>query len=113
MILKQRPLLPSLREKKRYIVYEVLSDKNIEQKDIKNTITSTYEGFFGHLTMLNSNIRFIDTKKQKGIIKINNKFTDNLKAMFTQINNINNQKVILRSLGVSGILNKAKQKYYN
>lgn len=113
MILKQKALLPTLREKKRYVVYEVLSDKNIEQKDIKKAIISEYEEFFGHLTMLKSGIRFIDSNKQKGIIKIRDKFTDNLKAIFTQINEISNQKLIIMSLGVSGILNKARQKYYN
>ena len=48
---------------------------------------------------------------QKGIIKVNHKHVDELKSALTLIEKINNKKVIVKSLGVSGILNKAEQRY--
>ncbi len=48
---------------------------------------------------------------QKGIIRVGNKHVNELKAALTFIEKINNQKVIVKSIGVSGILKKAKQRY--
>ena len=111
MILRQKILLHTLREKKRYVAYEIMSDKDINQQDIKEAILSTYEKFFGRIALLQSNMKFLYTKGKKGIIKVNHKFIDHLKGVFTLIDNISNQQVIVRSLGVSGILNKARGKY--
>ena len=111
MILRQKILLHTLREKKRYVAYEVMSDKDINQQDIKEAILSTYEKFFGRIALLQSNMKFLYPKEKKGIIKVNHKFVDYIKGVFILINQISNQQVIVRSIGVSGILNKAKERY--
>jgi len=48
---------------------------------------------------------------QRGIIRVGNKQVDELKAALTLIKSINNQDIIIKSIGVSGILNKAKERY--
>ena len=48
---------------------------------------------------------------QRGLIRVNNKNVDNLKAALTMADKINNENVIIKSVGVSGILNKAAKKY--
>ena len=48
-------------------------------------------------------------KSQKGIIKINNKYINHLKAILTLVNKVDKQDVIISSLGVSGILKKAEK----
>jgi len=54
-------------------------------------------------------IMFIDINKQnKGIIKTNNKQLIDTKAALTMIDNINNEKVIIKCTKVSGILKKVK-----
>ena len=50
-------------------------------------------------------------EKQRGIIKVNNKMVNNLKASLCFIKTIENQPVVVKSVGVSGILKKAQEKY--
>jgi len=54
-----------------------------------------------------------NTEKQRGIIRINHKHVDEIKSALTFIKKINNKEVIVKSIGVSGIINKAKQRYLN
>ena len=54
-----------------------------------------------------------DAKKQKGIIRVGNKHVDALRASLALIKQIGNREVIVRSLGVSGMLNKAESKFMN
>ena len=49
--------------------------------------------------------------KNKGIIKVNNKYVDYIKASLLLITEINKKKVNIRAIGVSGIIKKAKQKF--
>ena len=50
-------------------------------------------------------------KTQKGLIRVNNKYVDELKASLSLVSKINNKDVLVRTLGVSGILKKAENKY--
>lgn len=43
------------------------------------------------------------------MIKVNNKYTDKLKAAMSLTKNYKKQKIILKSLGISGIIKKAEQ----
>lgn len=106
-------LLPSLKEKKRYVVFEVISDKTISYSNAINAIIDNYKKYFGIFGMEKSNLAALeDWKNQRGIIKVNNKFTNDLKASLPLIKTIDNQNVIVRCIGVSGTLNKTRQKYF-
>lgn len=50
-------------------------------------------------------------ESQRGIIRVGHKHVNELKASLTFVEKINNKEVILKSIGVSGILNKAKKRY--
>jgi len=45
------------------------------------------------------------------LIKVSNKHVNNLKAALALITNIGREEVIVKSVGVSGILKKAEKKY--
>jgi len=109
--MKGKPLLPTLRTKKRYVVYEKISDKDIKNKDVYNAIISSYKECFGKFGLgeagiMNSKIY----KKNKGILKINHKYVDKLKTAMAMITEIDKKKVIIKTITVSGILKKAKTK---
>ncbi len=107
-----KPLIPSLKEKKRYLAFEVISKNNIPFNSVKEKIISTYKEYFGIIGYLKANLNVLNEwKDNKGIIKIGNKYTDEAKASLTFINNINDNKVMIRCLGVSGIIKKLKTKY--
>lgn len=110
--MRLKPLLSSLKKKKRYVAFEVISENKISYADTTSAIIENYKKYYGLMGMAKSNLMVMeDWKNQKGIIAINNKCVDELKGSLTLIKNINNHNVIVRSIGTSGILNKARERY--
>lgn len=106
--MKFKPLLPSLKEKKRYLVFEVIGVKcNLE--DIKKVIMLNLHDFVGEYGLGLMGVVFLeDWQNNKGIIRVNNKYVDLLKASFVKIDKIDKGKVIVKSVRTSGVLNKAR-----
>tara|TARA_Y100000310_G_scaffold345665_1_gene467967 strand:- start:22569 stop:22907 length:339 start_codon:yes stop_codon:yes gene_type:complete len=104
-----KPILPSLREKKRYIVYEMISDKKFKFKEAKETMDRVILKFLGELGYSKAGIIHLDNfKNNKGIIRVNHKEVDNVKTSLMLIEKINNHKVLVKTNLVTGLLNKAK-----
>jgi len=113
-----KPLLPTLREKKRYLAYEIISkNKFYDAVSVSKAILDAANNFLGNLGMAHAGILPINDKwnsdSQRGIMRVNNKHVDNLKASLIFVKNIDGKDVIVRSVGASGILRKAQQKYLN
>ena len=113
---KLKPLLPTLREKKRYLAFEVLSKAKIMDFDtVSNAILHTSAEFLGQLGVSKAGLLILsdkwDKNSQRGIIRVSHKHVDNLKAALTMMDKINDDDVIVKSVGVSGILNKAEKRY--
>ena len=113
---KIKPLLPSLREKKRYLAYEVISKNKFNDAiSVNKAIYDAANGFLGTLGMAKAGILAIDDKwndkTQRGIIRVNNKHVNELKASLIFVKNIQGNEAIVKSVGASGILKKAQKKY--
>ena len=110
-----KPLLPSLKEKKRYVVFEILSSKDIELEDANIAIKSQYKELFGEIDLGFAGLRKIKDqykkKEKKGIMWINHKYVDKLRYSMSFIEKIGNKKVIVRTIGSSGIIKKAKANF--
>lgn len=105
-MIKIKSLLPVLKDKKRYILYEI--DSKNKMNNPNNVIKSKLREFIGDLGLARSGIKFINYKNNKGILQINNKSVDEIKTGLSLIDEINHQKVRFRSVRVSGVLNKVK-----
>lgn len=104
-------LLPSLREKKRYVVFEVISDQIFELAPVQQEIEKSYLRLFGEVGLSKAGLIFLHEKynanTQRGIIRVSHKNVDNLRSAFAITKNINGKNTIIRSIISSGILNKA------
>ena len=113
---KIKPILPSLREKKRYLVFEVISKEPINDfKLVWNSIRDSCIHFLGQLGVAKAGIIPLENKwnsrLQKGIIRISHKHVDSVRASFALAGNLAGKEAIIKSLGVSGILKKAEENY--
>ena len=113
---KLKPVLPSLREKKRYLVFEIISKEKINDIGVvSNAIWNSSLQFLGQLGVAKAGLMVLnnkwDPKLQRGIIKVSHKHVDAVKAALTFANKIEDVDIIFRSIGVSGILKKAESKY--
>lgn len=109
---RMKPLLPSLREKKRYLAFEIISKKRVDNM-VNKQISESCLRFLGTKGAAEAGLIFLkyDKEKQKGLIRVNHRYLHNLKAALALISEIGNEEVIVRSVGVSGILNKAEERY--
>ena len=111
--MKLKALLPSLREKKRYVGFVVESKESLDLKQVKESIETSMKELVGSLGMANAGLLFLkDWKDNKGIVRVSTKNVDHLKASLALIKEINGKKIIIKSLGVSGVVDKVRKLCY-
>ncbi len=120
--MKGKPLLPTLRLKKRYVVYEIItypcnknaSTSDFSGEDVYRAVETMYKKCFGSFGLGESGL--MDTKvysKNRGIFKIGHKHAEKLKTAMAMVTNIKNKPVIVNTVSASGILKKAKWRMNN
>ncbi len=103
-------VLPSSKQKKRYLVYEIMSESAFKFEDVKRAVDLNLKNFLGSLGLAIARpiiMPLFDGKR--GIIKLSNSYLNEVKLGIILIKEINNKKVIFKNIHVSGILNKAKR----
>lgn len=112
--LKQLP--STLREKKRYLVFEVLAKhKILPLTKASKAIAFAHATMHGARGSANAGILYLGKRsnelQQKGMLRVNRSYVNDLKASLTLVKDIDNQDVIIRSVGVSGMIRKAESKF--
>jgi len=102
-----KPLLPTLKERKRYVVYELVSAKPLAKSAEREVLTHLQAtlGLFDGARAGILPVRY-DTKLQTGVLRVSNAATDKVKAALLLLRTAGGQRVVPRVRGVSGILNK-------
>ncbi len=111
-----KPLLPTLKEKKRYLAFEIISKSRIKAfSEVSKAIWGSTLAYAGTKGTARMGIWVLPEKynadKQRGLIRVTHRSLDELKASLALINQMEQQPVIVRSIGASGILAKAEKKY--
>lgn len=102
-------LLPSLKQKKRYIVFEIISKSIFSSKDIEESILKGLKSFLGEFGLAKAKPLFLlnKTKNNKFMLKVNSDSVDLIKSALTLIKTIKNEPVIIKSITTSGTIKKA------
>lgn len=109
---KIKALLPTLREKKRYLAFEILSKNKIKaHASVSKAIWQGMLSYVGTKGAAQAGLMLLPEKynerSQRGIARVSNTHVDNLKASLALITEIDAAPAIVRSIGVSGSLKKA------
>ena len=112
--MKLKPLLPSLKEKKRYLSFEILADKQFSADAVSNAFLSSTSELLGTLESGKAGIMFFKDKfhNNTGIIKTNHKYVDKVRTAMTLIPSIEKHQALFRTRVVSGTLKKAQSKFH-
>lgn len=104
-------LLPSLKQKKRYVVFSVISKGNFTLGEISDAVEKALLHFLGEFGVAKASPMMIKEKfkNQKFIIKVNHHAVDECKTALMLITKIKNEPVVMRSVTTSGTLKKASQ----
>lgn len=92
--------MPTFREKKRYISYEIVSDKEIPKRKAVDSIRQSFLKYVGTRGFAQANFQVI-----RNLIRVNTKFVDPLKMSMLLIRQVDNTDVIIKTK-VSGIMKK-------
>ena len=109
---KIKPILPSLREKKRYVVFEAILRRDIAGFNVSEAIKTAFSRFAGMHGAAKAGLIVLENKwnpqLRRGIVKVGHKHVDAFKASLVLAGG---DEVVFRSIGVSGILKKAENKF--
>ena len=109
---KLKPVMPSLRERKRYLAFEVLSTTKVDVHAVAKAVWHAVLAFVGELGAAELGLIVLtdnyNPNKQRGVVRVSHIGIDRLKASLTFITSIEGHPASVRSLITSGNLNKAK-----
>ena len=115
-MVKLKALPPTLRERKRYVVFEVLSDTPIKfAKDIAKAIEKSLQNLCGSLGASKAGLIFLhekyNKKTQRGIVRVSHTSVDRLISAMMLVTQISAHQACINTVGVSGIMKKAISKH--
>ena len=103
-------LMPSLKEKKRYMNIEIIQlDENKFIGRPLNELTTKINKNLGIYDAAGAGIIPIDLKENHALIRVSAKYLDRVKSTLLLINELGTKKIILKTKKVSGSINKARQ----
>ncbi len=109
---KLKILLPTLREKNRYVKFKVISEEPIAYSDLESAIWQTALDFFGESGISKISLWLVknlyDEANQIGIIRCNNKSVEKVIITLGLISRLGDVRVIFRILKVSGTIKGLK-----
>ena len=105
-----KPLIPSLREKKRYLHYEVTSETTLTAEEVKQAVQEALQQFLGEYGCAQAGIHYIENTNKYGVLKTNVKQVNQVKTALALIKTIKNKSVMVKTTKVSGMINKVKRR---
>ncbi len=106
--------LSTMRDRRRYIVFELISKNPVKYEDMKNAVWNSIMNFLGENDTSRTNIHIIknlwNQKQQTGFIRCSNKYVDHIKVALSMIHQIGDEKVIFYTKRVFGTIKSAKNK---
>jgi len=107
---------PTMREKKRYLIFRLYSDSPAPYQDVKEAIWNSVLNWLGDDEAPRANVRIIKNlwsqKEQTGFIQCHPKYVDSLKMALALIHQVGDEKVIFQTIRVSGTIKSGKTKTF-
>lgn len=103
--------LPTLREKKRYIAFEINSENTILRQDMVREISNSIISLFGDIGASQIRPALMSFEGRFGILRCAREKTNETRSGLACINNIRGIRVSIRVLGISGTIKGATEKF--
>lgn len=102
--------LPSLKPKKRYIVFEILHKVEFSPRAIEKAVKGVLEHYLGVFGMARAEVMFLPKrcKSNKFILKMSHKSADEVRCAIVLLTKIDTRDVGIRSVVTSGTLKKTE-----
>lgn len=115
MIDKTKTLPSSYREKKRYLIFEILAEEEVGFEELIKAIYNSAISLTGVLRFAKTNFKFIndlyDRNKHTFVIRCLPTDVEVMRLAMALISEIDGKTICIRSLGISGTIKSASSKY--
>jgi ribonuclease P/MRP protein subunit POP5 len=98
--------IPSLKAKKRYVFFDIISDRGFSYSEARGAIFNSLENWMGDKAFGSSGVRLIKNlwKNDSGVIQCSHRSVDDVKVGLGLIHQIADARVIFHSRRVSGTI---------
>ena len=117
--MRVKPLLPTLRERKRYVGFSVERDhgkKIAVDQTLQDALTASFTHLFGVFTLAQAGLQFVASStipEHSGIVRIQHNYLDHLRAAFVGLQRLEHTQihtqVLVHSVAASGMLHKVEK----
>ncbi len=108
-----KPTPPTLRERNRYIAFELISEKKLARDAVVKSLWNVVLRFLGEWDAGDTGFTVIewDAEKDRGIARTAHKSLPKVKAALALTTKVGDEKVRPRILGISGTLKKIRENW--
>ncbi|MCX9011727.1 MAG: ribonuclease P [Candidatus Methanoperedens sp.] len=103
--------IPTLRDKKRYIAFEITSEHTITRHEMSEEIHSSIGSLFGDAGASEINAGLVSFEREYGILRCAREKTTQARAALACINKLRGARVSVLVLGISGTIKGAMEKF--
>ncbi len=110
---KPKILPPTLRMRKRYIAFEIISNESIEYQDFSNALMKVMLDLFGEKGTAEAHVWVIKNlyNDRRGVVRCRHDMVERVRIALSFIRIIGDVPVIIKVLGVTGTIKTCKVKY--
>ena len=106
-----KPLQPVLREKRRYVVFKIISSQKFSKKQVEKELTKVIFNTIGLFGAVDSGywlVKFYENK-QTGVLRVTNNYKEKVLASLVFFTEINGTKITLKLIKTTGSIKKANE----
>ncbi len=102
-------LLPSLREKKRYLAFEMLSESAVSRRDFIDELERSASSLLGDIGSSECGLKMLSFDRTGGIVRCARTKTELMRAVLATINRVMGVRVAVHVIGSSGSVKGAER----
>jgi ribonuclease P/MRP protein subunit POP5 len=104
-------LLPSLRAKKRYLAFELISEAPVSRNDLIKEVMFSASSLIGDVTASECDIKVLGFEDSKGIAQCSHARVKETRASLATLTWVNGKRATVHILGTSGTIKRATEKF--
>lgn len=116
MVDRPQTLSPTLRERRRYMAFQVIAKTAIPASDIAGAIWHSILNFLGELGTAQAEVWLVksvyDEKNRMGLVRCGHTAVEHVRAALALVSRIGDVPVTIKVIGISGTINAARKKYF-
>ncbi|HPY72750.1 MAG: Rpp14/Pop5 family protein [Methanothrix sp.] len=106
-----RSWLPVLRDRRRYIAFEVEAEDRVRAGDLMAEIRAAQTSLFGDLGSAKNRLRMISFDGRFGLLRSSHLRTEESRALLATVTSVGGTRAAIRVRGISGSIKAATEKY--